>query len=204
MPGTEPTDRTERTIAGMPVRILVMGTLIAAIVAVAAGAIVALSVDDDEDAADGVLDLQAEDELDPADAAVEGMPVAVPYESFDGESLNTAGFLGRPLVLNFFAEWCAPCVREMPAFEEVHQERGDDVAFLGLSTDRVASDGLAIVEQTGVTYEVGRDTADGISQLGGTGMPTTVFIDAAGTVVEVHSGELTADDLRARLDQHFG
>ena len=119
--------------------------------------------------------------------------------------LNTAGYLGQPLVLNFFAEWCAPCVREMPAFEEVHQEVGDSVAFLGLSIDRVASDGQALVDATGITYDVGRDaTGDALGDLGGTGMPTTVFVDEAGTVVEVHSGELTADDLRARLDEHFG
>ncbi|QGG93721.1 TlpA family protein disulfide reductase [Actinomarinicola tropica] len=208
MPGTEPTERPaqgERTVVGMPVRVLVVGTLIAAIVAVAAGALVALTLDDEDDEPEGVIELQDEEAVDPAGAGVVGAPLALAYESFDGESLNTAGYLGQPLVLNFFAEWCAPCVREMPAFEEVHQEVGDSVAFLGLSIDRVASDGQALVDSTGITYDVGRDaTGDALGDLGGTGMPTTVFVDEAGTVVEVHSGELTADDLRARLDEHFG
>lgn len=199
-----PNPPAERTVAGMPVRLLVVGTVIAVIVAVAAGALAAITLSEDDDTPTGVIDLQSEEAVDDPGGDVVGAPVALPYETFEGESLNTAGYLGRPLVLNFFAEWCAPCVREMPAIEEVHQELGDDVAFLGLSTDRVASDGQAIVASTGVTYDVGRDTGDLVGQLGGTGMPTTAFIDRAGTVVEVHSGELTADELRARIDEHFG
>lgn len=207
MPDSSTLDETapdERTIGGMSVRYLVVGTLIALILAAAAGAMVALSDDDEGD--DDVVSLQDDEFLEAPDAdAIVGTPVAVPYTSFDGEVLNTGRYVGRPLVLNFFAEWCAPCVREMPAFESVHQDRGDEIAFLGLSTDRSASDGLAIVETTGVTYDVGRDdSGDAWGLFGGTGMPTTVLIDAAGTVVEVHSGELTAPQLHAMLDEHFG
>lgn len=194
----------ERTVAGMPVRLLVVGTLVALILAVAAGAMVAVSDDGGDD--DDVVSLQDDDVLEPVDeAAVVGAPVALDYQSFEGEALNTARYLGTPLVLNFFAEWCPPCVREMPAFEQVHQANLGEVAFLGLSTQEPVEDGQAIIDATGITYDVGRDeSGDVFAHFQGTGMPTTVLIDAAGTVREVHSGELTAPELQALIDEHFG
>lgn len=200
-PSTRP---TERTIAGMSVRYLVMGTLVALILAVAAGAMVAVSGDDEGD--DDVVSLQDDDVLEPVDEdAIIGSPVAVAYTGFDGEALNTSGYLGQPLVMNFFAEWCAPCVREMPAFEQVHQANLGQVAFLGLSLQEPLEDGQALIESTGITYDVGRDeSGDAFAAFGGTGMPTTVLIDDAGTVLEVHSGELSADELQALIDEHFG
>ena len=198
-----PASATGRTIAGMPVRLLLVGTLVAAILAVAAGALVAVS---DDEGDDDVASLQDDDVLEPIDeGSAVGTPLALAYESFDGESLNTAGYLGTPLVLNFFAAWCAPCLVEMPAFEQVHQQVADDVAFLGLSIDTEPSDGLAVVESTGVTYDVGHSVVtDAVGQVGGTGMPTTVLVDEAGTVVSVHSGELTGPELQALIDEHFG
>jgi peroxiredoxin len=93
----------------------------------------------------------------------------------------------------------------MPAFEAVYQERQGEVAFLGISTQESAEDGESLVASTGITYDVGRDS-DGemFATFEGTGMPTTVLIDATGTVVDVHSGALTSQELREWLDDTFG
>lgn len=108
---------------------------------------------------------------------------------------------GRPAVINFFAKWCAPCVREMPAFEDAYGDYGDQVAFLGLSYNETADDARALVDQTGVTYATGRDPAgDILAQFGGIGMPTTVFITADGTITTAHTGALSPADLRDELD----
>lgn len=198
----------DRRIAGMSVRHLVMGTLIALIVAVAAGALVALSMDDDGDpeATDAVIELGPDDGTAPgAGGDVIGRPVAAPFTTFDGVERNTAAYLGRPLVLNLFAEWCAPCRAELPAFEAVFQENAGEVAFLGISSEESAEDGQLLVDDTGITFDVGRDPeGDMFVLFGGTGMPTTAFIDAQGTVREVHSGALTAEELRERIAEHFG
>lgn len=199
-PDTTPAVRRERTVAGMPVRLLVTGTLVALILAAAAGALVALSQDDGD-----VVDLGGEATGQQPNGAVIGLPVAVPYASFDGEALNTGRHVGTPIVLNFFAEWCAPCREEMPAFESVHQDLDGEVHFLGISTDRLPADGLALVASTGITFEVGRDQGGEAWDLfAGTSMPTTVLIDAAGTVRTVESRPLTAPQLRALIDEHFG
>ena len=93
----------------------------------------------------------------------------------------------------------------MPAFEAVHQGMGDEVAFVGMNNQDRASDGEAIAEKTGVTYDLARDPdGDFLSVFGGIVMPTTVFIDAEGTVVEVHNGALSQSALEDRLHELFG
>lgn len=120
----------------------------------------------------------------------------VSYFTFDGGSASIGDYEGRPLVVNFWASWCPPCVTEMPAFEEVHQAMGDEVAFLGIDVQETAADGQAFLENIRVTWDLGRDP-DGrvVSRLGGIGMPTTVLIDADGIVQEIHTGELSGDEL---------
>ena len=138
---------------------------------------------------------------DDGDATTDGAGgVAAEFELLDGGTGEFADYRGTPLVINFFASWCPPCVAEMPDFEAVHQDVGDDVAFLGLNMQDGPDSGRRLVEQTGITYDVGRDP-DGIlfQAFGGIAMPTTVFVDADGQVVEVYSGALTADALRDRV-----
>jgi cytochrome c biogenesis protein CcmG, thiol:disulfide interchange protein DsbE len=186
----------QRQIAGIPLRHVVMATAVA-LVAALAGVLLMLADPADTPGTESTLSLEPADE-------VLGAPVAADFETFDGQRANTGSYVGQPLVLNFFAEWCAPCVAEMPDFETVYQEVGDEVAFLGLSYLEGAEAGLRLVERTGVTYDVARDTdGSALSAFGAIGMPTTVFIDATGTVREVHTGALTADELRERIDRHL-
>ena len=199
---------TTRTLAGIPLRLFVAVTAIASVVAISAGVLIAMALDDGGPDVIGSGDPDGGGfELVPAaeDEALLGAPLAVSYETFDGDPANTGSYVGQPLVVNFFAAWCAPCVAEMPDFEDVYQQVGDQVAFLGISTDHRPEDGLDLVERTGITYDLGRDPdGDTFGAFGALAMPTTAFVDAAGTVVEVHSGALTAGQLRDRIDRHFG
>ena len=124
------------------------------------------------------------------------------YTTFDGEEASVADYAGTPMVVNFFASWCVPCVREMPAFEQVHQDVGDQVAFVGVNVQDSETEGQAIVDDTGITYDVGRDP-DGslLASFGGVAMPTTVLVDADGTIVRVLSGATSAEELRAAIDE---
>ena len=94
---------------------------------------------------------------------------------------------GTPTVVNFFSSTCTPCITEMPAFEEVYQERqaAGEVAFLGLAVADRTDDALALVEQTGRHLpdrrgqgRVGDQRARRASLL-----PTTVLLDADGEIV---------------------
>ena len=125
--------------------------------------------------------------------------------TLDGEATEMHAFLGRPLVVNFFAETCPPCIREMPAFDTVFGEVADEVNFLGVSEDATAAAGQRIVEATEIGYAVVWD-ADGsaLMALQAMGLPTTAFVDGSGEVLELHTGEMSADELRERLAVHFG
>lgn len=122
------------------------------------------------------------------------------FTTFDGTKVALTSLRGTATVVNFFSSTCTPCIKEMPAFEQVWQELGSQVAFVGLAVADRPEDAQALVRQTGVTYRTAQDT-DGsvITALGGTVLPTTVLIDADGKVVASHSGELTATALRALL-----
>lgn len=126
----------------------------------------------------------------------------ITFEWIDGSQAEFSAILGQPLVVNFFASYCTPCVTEMPDFESVHSEMGDKVRFIGINVSEPAEAGQRIVDQTGVTYDIGRDpTGKIMRELGGIAMPTTVFITADGKIAEIHSGQLTRDRLEAIVTQ---
>jgi thiol-disulfide isomerase/thioredoxin len=154
---------------------------------------------DDAAAADG-LELTPEGELPSSNADVL-------LGSLDGGSDRRLGELlgAKPVVVNFFASWCVPCIDEMPAFERVHRAVGDRVTFIGMANRDAPEDALATVDATGVTYPTYDDPdASALTWFGGLAMPTTVFIDATGEVVDRADGALTEAELRARLADLFG
>lgn len=124
------------------------------------------------------------------------------FTTFDGEVTSFSSFAGLPLIVNFFASWCAPCVKEMPDFEKLHTSYGEQITILGLAVEgrRPARE---LVESTGVTYSVGLDESDLLIELGGFAMPTTVFVSKDGQILESHSGVLDYDGLVSRLSDLF-
>jgi thiol-disulfide isomerase/thioredoxin len=127
---------------------------------------------------------------------------ATTFTRFDGSPATFADYTGKPLVVNFFASWCGPCVREMPGIESLHKQLGDKVTFLGMDTNDRLEDGKRLVEATKVTYDLALDK-DGsiIVDLGGIGMPTTFLVDRQGRVVASHTGELKPATLDCLIKQ---
>ena len=124
------------------------------------------------------------------------------FSTFDGEGRSLSVFAGRPLIVNFFASWCKPCVKEMPDFEKLHGSHGDRLNILGLAVEGVRP-AREIVESTGITYSVGLDEHDLLAELGGFAMPTTVFISKEGRLLESHSGVLDYSGLVVRVEELF-
>ena len=134
-----------------------------------------------------------------------GNVAAVSFERFDGSEGSFADYEGRPLVVNFFAEWCTPCVKEMPAIERVHQRLGDEVAFVGMNLRDPIEDGRAVVRRTGVTYDLARDPDGRIyERFTDTGvMPVTALVDPDGNLVEVRHGELSEEELATLVQEEL-
>lgn len=123
------------------------------------------------------------------------------YTTFDGKT-SRLGSPGKPIVINFWSSICAPCIREMPAIEQVWTESKNSVDFIGLDYVDVAEAGQAMIDRTGITYPVGRDLRGSLLRaLGGNGLPYTVVVDRNGRIVAAHSGELTRDALQALVDE---
>ena len=118
--------------------------------------------------------------------------------------VSLADFRGRPLVLNFWASWCVPCRKEMPAFESVASELKGRVEFLGVNEQDTRPGALDLMAKTGVRYP---SVVDGggtlMTAYGLRGLPNTAFISPKGELLEVHIGELNATDLRAAIRRHF-
>ena len=189
-----------------------MAAVVALAAAVGAGA-VARSLQDDEPARpepeveltfDAEDDESGEDDLIGGDVAGDPAP-DVSFALLEGGTLRLADLQGTPVVVNFFATWCTPCVKEMPAFEQVHQELGDTVTFVGIDVRDSVSGARDLVERTGVTYTIGRDPSGEIFQdFEAVNMPSTFLIAADGTVVASQAGALDADGLRDLVAEHLG
>ena len=128
--------------------------------------------------------------------------------AFTGGTITSASLAGKPTILNFYASWCQVCNREMPDFQAVHDTLGTKVNFLGVNPQSNDSDSAQaeMVRRTGVHYPTARDRNDDLLRLFNTSgaLPTTVFIDAAGKVVNVHNGGLDQGALKAAVQQYLG
>ena len=129
---------------------------------------------------------------------------ALGFVTLDEQPASFAGYVGCPLIVNFFASWCVPCVTEMPDFERFWNASGTTVAVLGLAANDRLEDAIETVSERGVTYPTGLDEGELFIDFGGLGMPTTVFISPEGEILETHSGLLTLDDITNRAEEHFG
>lgn len=113
--------------------------------------------------------------------------------------------LDGPAVVNFWATWCEPCVEEMPLLAAAADHLRGQVAFLGVNVQDRDDAALELAERTGVGYPLVKDPRGELyRQVGGAGMPTTLFVDERGVVVYRRTGEVDAARLAALLEEHLG
>lgn len=137
-------------------------------------------------------------------AVEEGEPAPqIDFEMFDGSTRSLSDFHGdRPLIVNFWASWCPPCVAEMPDIEQVHQQLAGQVNFLGINTQDGEEEARRLVGETGVTYPLAWDRQGEIFEAFGVfGMPSTFFISSDGRVVGRNTGLLTQEALEEKIDE---
>ncbi len=114
-------------------------------------------------------------------------------------------FADRPLGINFFASWCPNCIAEMPDFERVHQELGNEVAFLGISQSDSRDASIDLARQTGIRYPTAIDAQGAFfNAVGSSGMPTTLFVRPGGEIAYVQIGALDAGTLKDFIGRYLG
>lgn len=108
---------------------------------------------------------------------------------------------GRPVVVNFFASWCEPCVRELPMLIETAAAT-DDVTFLGINGDTQLALGQDMVDEYGIDFPTLADPPmQVVPEVGGRGLPHTVGFDVDGRMVARVFGEMSQTSLDDLLDQ---
>lgn len=127
---------------------------------------------------------------------------ALRFERPEGGELALASLKGKPLLLNFWATWCPPCVEEMPMIDAFFRENSSNGwQVVGLAIDQPSAV-KKFLTQTPVSYPIGLAGLQGtewVKRLGNTagGLPFTLVIDGGGTVAARKMGKLDAGDLRA-------
>ncbi len=123
--------------------------------------------------------------------------------SFDGELVNAREYVGRVVFLNFWATWCEPCKREMPALEQfaASQPEGGAVV-LAVNVQERRIDVEAFLNEYGITdLTILLDTNGDVSdQYGIYQLPVTFVIDTNGVIRYPKYGEITLEELTAYTD----
>jgi cytochrome c biogenesis protein CcmG/thiol:disulfide interchange protein DsbE len=124
----------------------------------------------------------------------------------DGNTVKLSDYLGKPVVVNFWASWCGYCKIEMPDFQKAYETYGDKIQFLmvdltgGGNDTRAAGD--AVIAENGFTFPVFYDDDNSAAYAYGIrSMPTSIFVDADGNLAGQNVGMVSADQLEAYIQQ---
>ena len=123
----------------------------------------------------------------------------------DGTEVKLSDYVGKPIVLNFWASWCSPCKSEMPEFNAAWEELDGEVQFLMVNmTDgarETVESAREYVEGEGFTFPVLFDTkSEAAIAYSAYSLPTTYFIDAEGYLVARAVGAIDGETLQKGLD----
>ncbi len=129
----------------------------------------------------------------------------VPLVTIDGEETSLPDLINehdKPMVVNIWATWCPPCQREMPVLEEA-QKKHQDVTFAFVNHGEQSSQVLGFLQDQSLTLDnVLMDTPGAVSSAtGAMGLPTTLYYNSDGQLVDSHFGELSRATLQRGLDR---
>ena len=122
-----------------------------------------------------------------------------------GNTVRLSDFLGKPVVLNFWASWCGPCKMEMPDFEEIYKEYGEEIHFVMVNLtdgDRETMDTAnSFLDNSGYTFPVYYDKdIDAAYTYQVYGIPVTYFINAEGYLIAQGSSALDAETIKKGIE----
>lgn len=122
---------------------------------------------------------------------------SLPQLGHAGGTVSLATYSGRPVIVNFFASWCAPCQRETPMLARFYASQHGRVVLLGIDSNDQAAAALRFTAKADVTYPVGIDPfpARVTTSYGVYALPQTFFLNARHEIVAKVMGAVTQRQL---------
>jgi len=125
--------------------------------------------------------------------------------TLDGETVRLSDYRGNPVVLNFFAGWCAPCKKEAPYLQAAYEKGDGDFALLGITFQDTEATARNFADNYGVTYPILLDDSE---EVGKTyrirSFPVTFFIRSDGVIHSVIKGPVTREFALVMLEGMAG
>lgn len=130
----------------------------------------------------------------------------------DGNEVTLSGIVSeknKPIIINFWATWCPPCVRELPHFEKMYKEYSDEIEFLMVNLtdgyDETIEKVNTFTTDNSYTFPVYFDTkANASVAYSISSIPLTVLVDAEGKIVASEVGAMDEETLKGYIDTLIG
>lgn len=144
---------------------------------------------------------------EPAGAESAAVTVAPEFSlpDLDGKVQSIAQWKGKVLLVNFWATWCEPCLREIPLLEQIQKEYADrGVQVIGVAIDDPAEVRQFMTDSVAIDYPVLVGEQEAVDALAGFGaemtvLPYTAFVARDGRIAQLHAGELHREEATAVL-----
>lgn len=124
-------------------------------------------------------------------------------EAVDGQTVNMSDLKGRLVVLNFWATWCVPCIKEMPEFQKAHESLHPKVKIIGINLAESKEKVGEYIRDKGLSFSILLDAYGNVSQeYRVVNLPVTFFITPDGIIREkVFGGGVTRKMIEAKINQ---
>jgi thiol-disulfide isomerase/thioredoxin len=122
-----------------------------------------------------------------------------------GKEVALSDFKGKVILVNFWATWCGPCIREMPDLEKLHQAYKDKgVVVLGLTVASKEKDIPGMITRTGVSYPILLGADEVAGNFGSfNSIPQTFILNKSGQIVAQISGSTAFAEFEAEIKKHL-
>lgn len=133
--------------------------------------------------------------------AIGAMAPEIQLVNLDGDPVSLADLRGRPVVVNFWASWCEPCIEEFPLLVTAAEEHaGTDLAIVGIVYQDRTESARAFMQRSGASWTAAMDP-DGAAATayGVVGPPETYFIGRDGRIVARQLGQFSETSLAEKL-----